>query len=206
MVSTTQLLLFLVPGSIGFFMLLLMVPFCGTLPNLELPLVGRIPLTLCLAVGLMFFMGWGLIFSGGWAIVTGLFPTGIVMQRIVIFAIAASLYNSIAFSKMLGCLFRDTSSEITEERFVGLSGTVVSASLPRFSDGRVGQLNITDQTGTSGVAAVIPDWAEEVPKTNDSVQIIVFDKEHQVFVVMKSNSSDQLRWLSGKDPFEVLPR
>lgn len=206
MVSTTQLLLFLVPGSIGFFILLVMVPFCGTLPNLELPWVGRIPLTLCIAVGLMFFMGWGLIFSGSWVIVTGLFPTGIIMQRIVMLAIAVSLYTSITFSKILGRLFRDTSSEITEERFVGLSGTVVSASLPRFSDGRVGQLNVTDKTGTSGVAAVIPDWAEDVPKTNDSVQIIVFDKERQLFIVIKPNSSDQLRWLGGKDPFEALPR
>lgn len=128
------------------------------------------------------------------------------MQRIVMLAIAASLYGSITFSQMLGRLFRDTSSKIAEERFVGLIGTVVSAALPRFSDGRVGQLNVTDQTGTSGVAAVIPDWAEDVPKTNDSVQIIVFDKERQLFIVIKPNSGDQLRWHGGKDPFEVIPR
>jgi hypothetical protein len=206
MVSTTQLLLFLIPGGIGFLMLLVIVPLCGTLPKINLPLVGQIPLTLCLAIGLMSFMGWGLIFSGGWAIATELFPIGLVMQRIVMLAIAASLYTSITFSKILGRWFRDTSSEITEERFIGLNGRVVSAFLPYYSDGRVGQLNVTDRTDTSGVAAVIPDWAEDVPQTNDSVQIIVFDQERQLFIALKPQSDDQLRWLDGKDPFEVLPR
>ena len=200
MISTTQLLVFLIPGSIGFFILLFIVPFCGNLPNLAFPLLGRIPLTLCLAMTLIAFMGWGLIVAGGFAIATGTFPMGDAMRSMALLAIALSLYTSIVFSKLLVRRFHDTSSETAEERFIGLSGTVVSTRVPRFSEGRVGQLNITDKTGISGVAAVIPDWAEETPQANDSVQIISFDEERKVYVVIQSESNDYLRWISCQVP------
>ena len=180
-------------------MLLVMVPLCGHLPNFKLPLLGRIPLTLCLSIGLIAFMGWGLIFSCGLAIVTGVFPTGSAMKGVMMVAIAASLYTSITFSQMLLRLFQDTSSEMSEERFIGLNGTVVSLVIPRFSVGRAGQLNVADKTGVSGVAAVTPDWAEELAKTNDRVQIIDFDRERNLFIVLKAESDDYLRWISGQN-------
>lgn len=198
MVSTTQLLLFLIPGMIGFFILLVMVPLCGNLPNIELPLLGPAPLTLYLAIGLITFMGWGLILTSGWAIAVGAFPTGKAMKLMVMLAIAASLYTSTALSKMIVRHFRDTSSELAEERFIGLNGVVVSTIIPRLSDGQAGQLNVTDKTGVSGVAAVIPDWAEDSPKANDTVQLIDYDPTRKLFVVLKPASNDYLRWISGK--------
>ena len=198
MVNTSQLLLFLIPGMIGFFMLLVMVPLCGNLPNIQLPLLGSAPLTLSLAIGLITFMGWGLIFTSGWTIVTSVFPTGQTMNFMVMLAIAASLYTSVALSKMVAYHFRDTSSELAEERFIGLSGAVVSTVIPRFSDGQVGQLNVTDKTGVSGVAAVIPDWAEESPKANETVQLINYDPARKLFIVIKPDGNDYLRWLRGE--------
>ena len=108
------------------------------------------------------------------------------------------IYLSGLFKKIVH-RFRDTSSELSEDRFVGLNGAVVSTVIPRFSDGRVGQLNVTDKTGVSGVAAVIPDWAEESPRANDRVQLIDYDPARKLFIVVKPDSDDYLRWISARD-------
>lgn len=154
--------------------------------------IGKAPLILLLAVDLSLWglIGWMLnasfgIWLGGGA---GLVGVGILLSSLVLSLLAGSV-----IARPLGQIFAAFGEDASGDRLVGCIGTVCTSLIPHQSDRKIGQVDVVDPAkNLVTVNAVLPDWAETIPKLGQKV--LVIDRSLSTYLVVAQDSPDQDFW------------
>ena len=157
--------------------------------------VGKTPLMLLLAMDFSF---WGLI---GWMFnvilgdISGSIPTGFFAAAIFIASLGVSLWLGSLLSRPIGKIFAPFGEDISSDRLIGCIGTVTSKKLPYLVEGRIGQVDVLDQSHNLVTIEVgLPEWATVVPHRGEKVLII--ERQKHSYIVIAQDSSDRDRWLN----------
>lgn len=157
--------------------------------------LGQAPLILLLAID---FSLWGLL---GWMFnvwlgallggTPGNFGSFGVLLGSLVVAVILGRWIAYPVGKALAAFGEDPSSD----RLIGRAGRVTSSTIPRKSQGKIGQVDVLDAAhNLVTISAVLPEWAAVPPQRGDKVLII--DRTPQVYFVIREDSPDQQLWLA----------
>jgi hypothetical protein len=105
-------------------------------------------------------------------------------------------------ARPIGSLFAPFGEDVSGDRLMGCLGTVSSKALPYLTEGRIGQVDVTDPNNNLvTVSAVLPQWATTVPHRGQSVVIIDF-RPNEFYVAIAKDTADEDRWLTTKETQE----
>ncbi len=175
--------------------LILLIILSGFIGNnfiaIEVPLLGKVPLGLLLAVGISLYGCLGLILLGVGKIIFADFSLTSEMRSILgILATIISYY----FGNIAMQVFVETPYKPFCNRAIGLTAKIRYSPL---QIDRAGDAFICDpqEKITKIVTIYLADWAEEKElKTNDSVRIIDYLPHKKAFLVVKTDGVDELTW------------
>ncbi|MEM9540621.1 MAG: DUF1449 domain-containing protein [Cyanobacteria bacterium P01_E01_bin.42] len=162
--------------------------------------IGKVPLILLLATDLCF---WGLT---GWLLnaiafhFLGFIPVTIIGWGGIIFLTSFWLGLQIGglIARPLGKLFASFGQDVSSDRLIGCLGTVSSKTIPRITEGKIGQVDVSDPSNNLvTVGATIPEWVTIIPQRGQ--QIIVIDRRKNSYIVLAKDTSDEDRWLANSD-------
>lgn len=176
----------------GLILLILMSGFIGNnLISIEVPLLGKVPLGLLLAIAISLYGCFGLIALGiGKLIFVGFYLTSEIRLILSIFSTIISYY----FGKMTMQMLIETPYKPFYERAIGLTAEIRYKPL---QNNLPGDALICDRQEkiTQIVSIYLADWAEEKElKVHDSVRIIDYLPQKKAFLVVKVGSVDELTW------------
>ena len=182
----------------GLILLIMMSGFIGNnFISIEVPLLGKVPLGLLLAIAISLYGCFGLILLGLVTIIFADFRLTIEIRSLLgIFATITSYY----FGKMTMQMFAETPYKPFCDRAIGLTATI------RYKPLQIDQLGdalICDRQEkiTQIVTIYLADWAQEKDlKINDSVRIIEYLPQQKAFLVIKADGVDDLTWQSASFP------
>lgn len=155
---------------------------------------GQAPLMLLLATdcSLWGLLGW--IFNVWIGAGTGQIPTGLLGIGVFWGSGVIALYIGKLLAIPLGKIFASFGEDVSGDRLVGCVGTVSSKSLPPYTEGKVGQVDVYDAARNMvTVNASHPHWASVKPLRGQTI-IIVERTEHSYLAIVK-DSSDEDQWL-----------
>lgn len=178
----------------GLILLILVSGFIGNnIICIEVPLLGRVPLGLLVAVALALYGSFGLIFLGlGQTILEELTLTSSIRTMLGISAILTSY----CLGKMIMHMFQETPLIPFSDRAVGLTATI-RYQPESLQIGRSGDALVFDRQEkiTQIVTVYLADWAEEKDlKKNESVRIIDYLPHKKAFLVIKTGGVDEFSW------------
>lgn len=182
----------------GLTLLILMSGFISNnFISLEVPLLGKVPLGLLLAIAVSLYGCFGLIWLGlGKLIFADLGLTAEIRFILGIFATIISYY----FGKIIMQMFVETPYKPFCDRAIGLTAQIRYKPLP---SERPGDALICDRQEkiTQIVTIYLADWAQEKDlKINDSVRIIDYLPHKKAFLVVKAGGVDELTWQNSSFP------
>lgn len=176
----------------GLILLLILSGFIGnSVIAIEVPLLGKVPFGLLLAVSISLYGCLGLILLGlGTLIFTDFGLTLEIRAILIILATLISYY----FGKMTMQVFVETPYQSFCDRAIGLTAQIRYQPLPI---GQAGDALVFDpqEKITQIVTIYLANWATEKQlKTNDYVRIIDYLPHKKAFLVIKANGVDELTW------------
>ncbi len=176
----------------GLILLILVSVFTGNhLAYIEVPLLGRVPIGLLIAVAIPLYGCFGLIFLGlGQLITTEFTLTFRIRIMLGIFATLTSYY----FGKMLMQMFQETPYRSFSDRAIGLTAKIRYKPLTISKPGDALVFDSQEKI-TQIVTIYLADWAEEKElKQNDSVRLIDYLPDKNAFLVIKTGGVDEFTW------------
>ena len=162
--------------------------------------IGKVPLILLLATDLCF---WGLT---GWLLnaiafhFLGFIPVAIIGWGGIIFLVSfwLGLQMGGLIARPLGKLFASFGQDVSSDRLIGCLGTVSSKTIPPITEGKIGQVDVSDPNkNLVTIGATIPSWATVIPQRGQ--QVIVIDRRKNSYLVLAKDTSDEDRWLANSD-------
>ena len=176
----------------GLILLIMLSGFIGNnFISIEVPLLGKVPLGLLIAMAISLYGCFGLILLGLGKLIFADFTLTIEKRSLLgIFATITSYY----FGKMTMQMFIETPYRPFCDRAIGLTAKI--RYIPIQSD-RAGDALIRDRTEkiTRIITIYLADWAQERKlKINDSVRIIDYLPQKKAFLVVKASGVDELTW------------
>ncbi|MEL6930069.1 MAG: hypothetical protein AAFO95_15720 [Cyanobacteria bacterium J06600_6] len=176
----------------GFMLLILLSGLIGNnLIFIEVPLLGKVPFGLLIALAISLYGCFGLVLLGlGKLILADFSLTSSLRSCLGIFATITSYY----FGKVTMEMFVETPYQPFYERAIGLIAKIRYVPLP---NDRPGDALICDrqEKTTQIVTIYLADWVQEKElKINDSVLIIDYLTLKKAFVVIKAGGVDELTW------------
>lgn len=175
----------------------------GFIPLLAWLGIGRTPLILLLATDLSL---WGLL---GWVanvllgLGLGVMPSRALGWGGVVFggSLIAALYLGSVISRPIAQLLAPFGQDVSSDRLIGCEGIVTSARLPKLTEGKVGQVDVTDADhNLVTVSAARPHWATVTPHHGQTVLII--EQSQHGYIAIAKDSNDADRWLSQSNPIQ----
>ncbi len=175
----------------------------GFIPLLAWLGIGRTPLILLLATDLSL---WGLL---GWVgnvllgLGLGVMPSRALGWGGVVFvgSFIGAVYLGSVISRPIAQLLAPFGQDASSDRLIGCEGIVTSASLPKLTEGKVGQVDVTDAYhNLVTVSAALPHWATVTPRHGQTVLII--EQSQHGYVAIAKDSNDADRWLSQSNPIQ----
>lgn len=174
--------------------LILLISISGFISNnliyIEVPLLGRVPLGLVIALAVALYGCFGLIILGiGQAILKEFTLTFGIR---IILGIGATL-TSYYFGKMVMQMFQETPYQGFSDRAIGLTATICYQP-QLLSTGKSGDALVFDSQEkiTQIVTVYLADWVEEKKlNKNDSVWIIDYLPDKKAFLVIKAGGVDE---------------
>lgn len=168
----------------------------GVLPILLWLGLGRTPLLLLLATDLSLWglLGWLLNATAGYLL--GAMPAQVMGWSGLIFlgSLVVSLYLGALLCRPIGQLLAPFGEDAGGDRLIGCLGTVTSQTLPKLTEGKVGQVDVTDPyNNLVTISAALPHWATFSPHRGD--QVLVIDASDHSYLVIAKDSADEDRWL-----------
>jgi hypothetical protein len=161
--------------------------------SIEVPLLGKVPLGLTIAVAISLYGCFGLIVLGlGQIISTEFILTPKIKLLLGILAIIISYY----FGKIIMQMFLETPYQAFSDRAIGLTATIRYAPqlLPKPKSGDA-LVRDRQEKITQIVTVYLADWAREKElKKNDTVWIIDYLPEKKAFLVIKTGGIDEFNW------------
>jgi hypothetical protein len=161
--------------------------------SIEVPLLGRVPFGLMIAVAISLYGCFGLIVLGlGQAVSEEFILTLRTQLMLGISATVTSYY----FGKILMQMFQETPHTSFSDRALGLTAKI-RYSPQLLPSVKTGDALVFDQQEkiTQIVTVYIADWAEEKELgKNDSVRIIDYLPDQNAFVVIKTGGVDEVTW------------
>jgi hypothetical protein len=178
----------------GLILLIWVAGFIGNnFISIEVPLLGRVPLGLTIAVAISLYGCFGLIVLGlGQIISTEFILTPKIKLLLGILAIIISYY----FGKIIMQMFLETPYQAFSDRAIGLTATIRYAPqlLPKPKSGDA-LVRDRQEKITQIVTVYLADWAREKElKKNDTVWIIDYLPEKKAFLVIKTGGIDEFNW------------
>ncbi len=178
----------------GLILLILISGFIGSnFICIEVPLLGRVPFGLMIAVAISLYGCFGLIVLGiGQAISAEFTFTPKTQLMIGICATVTSYY----FGKILMQMFQETPYTSFSDRAIGLTATIRYSPqlLPIVKPGDALVFDRQEKI-TQIITVYIADWAKEKELVkNDSVWIIDYLPDKNAFVVIKTGGVDEYSW------------
>jgi hypothetical protein len=161
--------------------------------SIEVPLLGRVPFGLMIAVSISLYGCFGLIVLGlGQAISEEFILTSGTQLMLGISATVTSYY----FGKIIMQMFQETPYTSFSDRALGLTAKIryPPQLLPIVKPGDALVFDRQEKI-TQIVTVYIADWAEEKELgKNDSVWIIDYLPDKNAFVVIKTGGVDRFSW------------
>ncbi|MDJ0734462.1 MAG: DUF1449 family protein [Nostocaceae cyanobacterium] len=157
--------------------------------------IGRAPLILLLATDLSLWglSGWMLnVWLGG---ILNQIPIGIWNVIVLFSSLFISLFTGGLIARPMGRIFAEFGEDTSSDRLIGRNGTVSSATIPVENRGRIGQVDVIDNSGNLvTINATIPEWATVIPHHGE--QVIVINRQQEIYSAIAKDSPDVDRWLS----------
>ena len=181
----------------GLILLILMSGFIGNnFISIEVPLLGKVPLGLLLAIAISLYGCFGLILLG---LVTIIFADLGLTLELRLISIAFATITSYYFGKIVMQMFVETPYQPMRDRAIGLTAKIRYKPL---QVNQPGDALICDRQSkiTQIVTIYLADWAKEDLKTNDSVRIIDYLPHKKAFLVVKADGVDDLNWQNSSFP------
>lgn len=178
-VGSGLILLILVSGLVG-----------NNLAYIEVPLLGRVPISLLIAVAVPLYGCFGLIFLGLSQAITE--ELTLTVETRLILGILATI-TSYYFGKITMQMFKEKPYQAFCDRAIGLTANI------RFQPLQIGQLGdaliFDDQEKITRIITIyLADWAAEELKINDLVRIIDYLPHQKAFLVIKVGGIDEFTW------------
>jgi len=144
---------------------------------------GIAPLILLLAIDFSF---WGIL---GWMQDVALGnPSGLLAGAVSIGSMVVSLCAGSLISRPLGKIFASFGEDTSPDRLIGCVGTVSTSTIPKESQGTIGQVDVIDPArNLVMIDARLPDWATVI-------NVIVVDRQQSGYLVIAQDSIDQEQW------------
>lgn len=193
MIDFLELLICL--GS-GLIILVLMSVFIGNeLLYIEVPLLGKVPFGLVIAVAVSLYGCFGLITLGlGKTIYDEFFLTLEIQKIIAVFAVIISYF----FGKIMMQMFLETPYKSFCDRAIGLTAKIryPPQIIPTKKSGDALVLDRQEKI-TQIITVYLVHWAEEkILNKNDTVWIIDYLPQEKAYLVIKAGGQDELAWQS----------
>lgn len=190
----TELHELLICIGIGSILLILVSGFIGTnFIYIEVPLLGKVPFGLVLAVAISLYGCFGLILLGlGQAIAEEFTLTPTIR---IILGISATI-TSYYFGRIIMQMFQETPYQEFSDRAIGLTATIRYPPQLLLT-GKSGDALVFDRQEriTQVITVYIADWAKETQLyKNDSVWIIDYLPKQKAFLAIKTGGVDEFTW------------
>lgn len=159
--------------------------------------LGKAPLVLLLAIDLSIWgiTGWLLnVIIGG---IIGYIPLQFLGLGgvILIASCSFSLFFGSLIARPLGKIFASFGEDVSSDRLIGCVGTVVSKKIPYLTEGKIGQVDVTDSASNLvSLSVSLPSWAEKIPIRGEKVLII--EQGDLGYLAIAKDSVDEDRWLN----------
>ncbi len=178
----------------GLILLILVSGFIGSnFICIEVPLLGRVPFGLTIAVAISLYGCFGLIVLGlGQAISAEFTLTPKTQLMLGICATVTSYY----FGKIIMQMFQETPYIAFSDRALGLTAKIRYVPQP-LKIGKSGDALVFDRQEkiTQIITVYVADWAEENELIkNDSVRIIDYLPDKNAFLIIKAGGVDEFTW------------
>lgn len=155
---------------------------------------GQAPLMLLLATDLSLWGLLGWIFNVWFGAGMGKIPTGFLGTIIFLVSGAIALWVGKLLAYPLGKIFASFGEDASSDRLIGCIGTVSSKSLPHYTEGKVGQVDLYDASRNMvTIHASLPHWAQVIPLRGQ--QILLIDRTEHTYLAIAKDSSDEDRWM-----------
>lgn len=166
--------------------------FGNEIPDVELPMLGRVPIVLCVAVGLAFYGSLGLVVIGvGQGLLGGGFQVSAGLSWVLVVISAAV---SIRFGRFLQHMFPETPFDAQPQDFFGMNATVrFSPTAARSGDALI----MSRGTNQFISVAVHPEAVEKVLPRGTKVTIVDFDENKRVYLIVRAEGNDFYRLFHG---------
>ena len=176
----------------GLILLIMLSGFIGNnLICIEVPLLGKVPFGLLLAIAISLYGCFGLILLG----LVKIFFEGfsLTLEIRLIMSIFATI-TSYCFGKIIMQMFVETPYKSFYDRALGLTAKVRYIPLQNDKPGDALIFDYQEKI-TQIVTIYLADWGEEKDiKTNDYVRIIEYLPQKKAFLVIKAGGVDELTW------------
>jgi hypothetical protein len=157
--------------------------------------IGKAPLMLLLAV---YFSSWGVT---GWLFnviigtITGSIPSGLLAVGVLTISLILSLFVGGIVSRPLGRVFASFGEDTSNDRLIGCIGTVNSKNLPYLVEGKIGQADVSDESGNFvTISVTLPAWARVIPHRGE--KILIIEQTNHGYLAIAKDSSDEDKWLN----------
>ena len=160
---------------------------------IEVPLFGKVPFGLLIAVGVSLYGCFGLIILGVGQVITSEFSLN---NQIRLILGICSTITSYYFGRIILNLFYEVPYKSFCDRAIGLTATVryVPRLLPTAKPGDA-LIRDRQEKITQLVTIYLADWATETDlQVNDSVLIVDYLPNRKAFLVIKAGGIDELHW------------
>jgi len=160
---------------------------------IEVPLFGRVPFGLLIAVAISLYGCFGLITLGLGQLITAEFSLNNQIRLII--GMCATI-TSYYFGKTILNLFQETPYKSFGDRAIGLTATIRYAPrlLPTVKPGDA-LIRDRQEKITQIVTIYLANWATETElQINDPVLIIDYLPHKKAFLVIKAGGIDELHW------------